>query len=108
MNAAMTMVKNEKKLLPVWLNYYQKYFEKLFVLDDGSTDGSIEECQKKFDFEVIPANAFDEEYLNKRVEKVTDILQNGDEVVVKVLDIDKNGKISLSRKAAFGESPGNV
>jgi len=41
----------------------------------------------------------------ERVNKVTDILQEGDEVLVKVLDIDKNGRISLSRKAALGENP---
>jgi len=40
----------------------------------------------------------------ERVNKVTDVLNEGDEVLVKVLDIDKNGKISLSRKAALGES----
>jgi len=34
----------------------------------------------------------------ERVNKVTDILQEGDEVVVKVLEIDKQGKIRLSRK----------
>ncbi|MGE5842642.1 MAG: polyribonucleotide nucleotidyltransferase [Deltaproteobacteria bacterium] len=40
----------------------------------------------------------------QRVNKVTDILKEGDEVLVKVLDIDKNGRIALSRKAALGES----
>jgi len=40
----------------------------------------------------------------ERVNKVTDVLREGDEVLVKVLEIDKNGKISLSRKAALGES----
>ena len=40
----------------------------------------------------------------ERVNKVTDILHEGDEVLVKVLDVDKNGKIALSRKAALGES----
>ena len=40
----------------------------------------------------------------ERVNKVTDILSEGDQVLVKVLDVDKNGKISLSRKAALGES----
>jgi polyribonucleotide nucleotidyltransferase len=45
---------------------------------------------------------------NQRVNKVTDVLQEGDEVLVKVLDIDKNGRISLSRKAALGESEENV
>ena len=41
----------------------------------------------------------------ERVNKVTDILQEGDEVLVKVIDIDKNGRIALSRKAALGEKP---
>ncbi len=40
----------------------------------------------------------------ERVNKVTDILQEGDEVLVKVIDIDKNGRIALSRKAALGEN----
>ena len=45
---------------------------------------------------------------NRRVEKVTDILKEGDEVVVKVLNIDPTGKIRLSRKAAFGVDPSEV
>jgi polyribonucleotide nucleotidyltransferase len=40
----------------------------------------------------------------ERVNKVTDILNEGDDVLVKVIDIDRNGKIALSRKAALGES----
>ena len=40
----------------------------------------------------------------ERVNKVTDILQEGDEVTVKVLEVDKQGKIRLSRKEALGES----
>ncbi len=44
----------------------------------------------------------------ERVEKVTDVLNEGDEVLVKVLDVDSNGKIRLSRKAALGESLENV
>jgi len=34
-----------------------------------------------------------------RVKNVTDVLKEGDEVMVKVLDIDRQGKIRLSRKA---------
>jgi polyribonucleotide nucleotidyltransferase len=37
----------------------------------------------------------------QRVKKVTDILNEGDEVLVKVLDVDRQGKIRLSRKAAL-------
>jgi polyribonucleotide nucleotidyltransferase len=40
----------------------------------------------------------------ERVNKVTDVLREGDEVLVKVLEIDKSGRIALSRKAALGES----
>lgn len=40
-----------------------------------------------------------------RVAKVTDVLREGDEVMVKVLDIDRQGKIKLSRKGAFGKKP---
>ncbi|MDI6775644.1 MAG: polyribonucleotide nucleotidyltransferase [Syntrophales bacterium] len=39
----------------------------------------------------------------ERVNKVTDILKEGDEVLVKVLEIDRQGKIRLSRKEALGE-----
>jgi len=40
----------------------------------------------------------------ERVNKVTDILQEGDEVRVKVLEVDKQGKIRLSRKEALAEN----
>lgn len=33
-----------------------------------------------------------------RVKRVEDVLAEGDEVMVKVIDVDKNGKIRLSRK----------
>jgi len=39
----------------------------------------------------------------ERINKVTDVLQEGDEVMVKVLEIDKQGKIRLSRKEAMGQ-----
>jgi polyribonucleotide nucleotidyltransferase len=39
-----------------------------------------------------------------RVQRVTDVLREGDEVLVKVLEIDKQGKIRLSRKEAMGAS----
>ena len=44
----------------------------------------------------------------QRVKKVTDILQEGDEVLVKVLDVDRQGKIRLSRKAALDLDPDTV
>jgi len=42
---------------------------------------------------------------HSRVNNVRDILNEGDEVLVKVLDIDRNGKIRLSRKEALGDVP---
>ena len=41
-----------------------------------------------------------------RVNNVTDVVQEGDEVLVKCLDVDKSGKIRLSRSKALGESLG--
>jgi polyribonucleotide nucleotidyltransferase len=43
------------------------------------------------------------ELANERVGKVTDILKEGDQVRVKVLEIDQRGKIRLSRKAVLNE-----
>jgi polyribonucleotide nucleotidyltransferase len=41
----------------------------------------------------------------KRVAKVTDVLKEGDEVLVKVISVDRQGKIRLSRKEALGQNP---
>ena len=38
---------------------------------------------------------------SRRVNKVSDILREGDKVMVKVLEVDRDGKIRLSRKAAM-------
>ena len=38
-----------------------------------------------------------------RVQKVSDELKEGDEVPVKVLEVDRSGKIRLSRKEALAE-----
>jgi len=43
---------------------------------------------------------------NTRVANVRDVLNEGDEVLVKVLEIDQQGKIRLSRKAALKENNG--
>ncbi len=42
----------------------------------------------------------------KRVEKTEDILNLGDEVLVKVIGIDEKGRIDLSRKEAMEKPPG--
>jgi polyribonucleotide nucleotidyltransferase len=43
------------------------------------------------------------ELSDKRVKSVSDVLNEGDEVLVKVVSIDKTGKIRLSRKEAMAE-----
>jgi len=39
----------------------------------------------------------------RRVERVTDVLREGDEVLVKCIGVDHEGKVSLSRKEALGK-----
>ncbi len=58
-----------------------------FVNFMGSTDGLVHISQLK----------------NERVEKVQDVISEGDMVKVKVLDIDSRGKIKLSMKAVDAE-----
>ena len=41
---------------------------------------------------------------HERVDKVTDVLHEGDEVLVRVIDVDRSGKIRLSRKEALNAS----
>jgi polyribonucleotide nucleotidyltransferase len=43
---------------------------------------------------------------NERVRQVTDVVREGDVIDVKVLEIDKSGKIRLSRKEALRDTPG--
>ncbi len=43
---------------------------------------------------------------SKRVGRVSDVLKQGDKVLVKVLEVDRDGKIRLSRKAALEEQRG--
>lgn len=45
------------------------------------------------------------ELTDGHVDNVTDVLKEGEKVMVKVLAVDPRGKIKLSRKAAIGEQP---
>jgi polyribonucleotide nucleotidyltransferase len=40
---------------------------------------------------------------DKRIDKVTDELREGDQILVKVLEVDRNGRIKLSHKEAIRE-----
>jgi polyribonucleotide nucleotidyltransferase len=44
---------------------------------------------------------------DKRVNKVEDVLNIGDEILVKVIEIDQQGKVKLSRKEALKETENN-
>ena len=44
---------------------------------------------------------------HERVQRVTDVVNEGDEILVKVLGIDKQGKIRLSRKAVLEDVQGD-
>ena len=45
------------------------------------------------------------ELAEERVRKVTDVLEEGDEVVVKCIKVDRDGKVRLSRKEAIADEP---
>jgi len=46
------------------------------------------------------------ELSDKRVKNVTDVLSEGEEVLVKVISVDRAGKIRLSRKEALADAAG--
>ena len=42
---------------------------------------------------------------NKRVNRVEDVVNEKEQVLVKIIDVDRQGKIKLSRKEALGQKP---
>lgn len=48
--AVFTMVKNEKWFLPIWLNYYSKFFEEkdIYVINHASNDDSIQMVKEHY------------------------------------------------------------
>ena len=48
------------------------------------------------------------ELSNERVRRVNDVVQEGDEVVVKCISVDRDGKIRLSRKDALDANPDHI
>ncbi|MFQ5451363.1 MAG: S1 RNA-binding domain-containing protein, partial [Nitrospinaceae bacterium] len=45
---------------------------------------------------------------DRRIRSVTDEIQEGDEIKVKVIDVDSQGKVKLSRKEALRQEAGVV
>ncbi len=69
--AAFTIVKNEPVMLPIWLDYYGRYFEPddLYVLDHDSSDGSTTGLEGRC--RVVPVHreaSFDHRWLRSTVE----------------------------------------
>lgn len=48
--AVFTMAKNEKWFLPIWVNYYSKFFDEkdLYIINHASTDESIDMVKKEY------------------------------------------------------------
>ncbi|MFW7377902.1 MAG: polyribonucleotide nucleotidyltransferase [Oligoflexus sp.] len=42
---------------------------------------------------------------NKRVNKVEDVVKESEQVMVKIIEVDRQGRVKLSRKDALGQSP---
>ncbi len=90
------------------------------IIEDLTREAEVNRIYKGLVRKIVEFGAFVElfpgtdglvhvsELSDKRVERVTDVLQEGDEVVVKVLSIDRDGKIRLSRRAAVGKTPGEI
>jgi polyribonucleotide nucleotidyltransferase len=90
------------------------------IIEDLTREAEVNRIYKGLVRKVVEFGAFVElfpgtdglihisELSDKRVAKVTDVVQEGDEVVVKVLSIDRDGKIRLSRRAAVGKEPGTI
>lgn len=52
--AIFVMVKNEDVFLPIWLQYYSRYFsgDDIYIFDHRSIDGSVQKCLESYSFNV--------------------------------------------------------
>jgi polyribonucleotide nucleotidyltransferase len=91
----------------------KKAFEMVRLLTEEAEVGKIYlgKVRKVVDFgafvEILPGTdglVHISELEKGRVNKVTDVLNEGDEVPVKVIEIDRQGKIRLSRKDALADN----
>jgi hypothetical protein len=69
------MVKNEKWFLPIWLNYYSKFFEErdIYVINHASTDDSIQlvkEQYKKINIVNLTYEPFDDIFKVNEIKKL--------------------------------------
>lgn len=83
--AAFTIVQNEPVMLPLWLNYYGRYFapEDLYVLDHDSSDNSTRSLADRC--RVVPIHrdaSFDHRWLRSTVEAFQAFLLQSYEAVL--------------------------
>jgi Glycosyl transferase family 2 len=83
--AAFTIVQNEPVMLPLWLDYYGRYFdaEDLYVLDHGTSDGSTSQLEGRC--RVVPVHrttSFDHRWLRGTVEAFQSFLLRSYETVL--------------------------
>src|SRR3954467_12045620 len=60
--AACTMAYNESVYLPLWVRYYGSQIgnENIYVIDHGSTDGSVKDLPSGINVLKLPRTGFDE------------------------------------------------
>ena len=95
-NAAIEMVKKITKEVEVGTLYLGKVKK---VVDFGA----IVEILPGIDG-LVHVSQLSDTY----IKKVSDVVKEGDEILVKVLDVEPNGRIRLSRKAAVKETKGTA
>lgn len=81
--AVFTIAKNEKYFLPIWLNYYRKYFSDndIYVLDNNTDDGSTTGLSCNV-IKTGESESFDAEFLRRTVQNFqVELFKNYDYVL---------------------------
>ena len=56
---------NEIRLLPYFMRHYAPFITKFFILDDGSTDGSVEFLTQQANVKLLAANKKGNSYIEQ-------------------------------------------
>lgn len=74
--AALTQVRNEEFLLPIWLEYYSKHFSHIYVSRHGGERDYIEKCREKYRFTLFEVENEAEFEHMAMVERVGEIIKD--------------------------------
>ena len=87
--AAITIVHNEPVFLPIWLDYYSRFFapDDLYVLDNDTTDGSTD--GDGFVHRPVHHDSVDHTWMVETVQALQHELLEGGYDVVLVTDVDE-------------------